>query len=71
MATNVIRPRKASLWLVLLIPVLYPLMGFCFAAGMLWIWIYGSFVRGSYFGAKMSGYETQEEMIKRMVEESK
>ncbi len=64
-----IRKKKTSNWIALfLIPILI-LSGIGFVVGFVYTYLAAGYLHGQDFMAKLSGYETREEMMERIIKE--
>lgn len=68
---NVIKKRKASLWLAPLFLILIPITLISIVIGFLWAWVFSGFEKGGDIAAKLCGFETNEEIIRRVMKEPK
>lgn len=67
--TDKLIKKKTSLWILLFIPLIIPALLLGFIAGFIWGYLYGAFNSGVDFAAKLSGYETNEEILNRILKE--
>lgn len=64
-----IKKKKSSLWIVLFALPILAITAVGFVAGAVWMYLASGFMKGQDYFAKLSGYETQKEMIHRIIEE--
>lgn len=64
-----LKKNKSSNWIILFALPIFTLSGIGWIAGLTWIYLISGFANGQNFIAKLSGYETNEQLVNRVVAE--